>query len=89
MEGEYLRWYCNECKKQLEVKLTTEFKDKFLKVADFFPYPIIFAHENHFSILHVDSNFKDRGSVVSKFLVNLEGNEIQITDFKKKISSKK
>jgi len=67
-----VRWFCPECKKSLSFELTTEFKKKFTKTAgDFYPYPVIVAHDDHYNIIHLDKQFQDRGSVVSKLFINL------------------
>ena len=69
----WVRWYCNGCKKVLSFEITQEFKDNFLKVAgDFFPYPIIVAHENHYTIIHLDKQFQDRGTITTKIFVDLD-----------------
>ena len=68
----WVRWHCNECKKVLAFELTKEFKENFFKAAgDFFPYPVIVAHENHFTIIHLDKQFQDRGTITSKIFVDL------------------
>ena len=68
-----VRWFCQECKKSLSFEITEEFKKKLTKIAgDFYPYPVIVAHNGHYTILHLDKQFQDRGSVVSKLLIKLD-----------------
>lgn len=68
----WVRWHCSECKKVLTFELTNEFEKKFFEAAgDCFPYPVIVAHENHYTIVHLDKQFQDRGTILSKIYVDL------------------
>jgi hypothetical protein len=67
-----VRWFCPECKKSLSFELTEEFKKKFTEIAgNFYPYPMIIAHKDHYTIIHLDKQFQDRGSIVTKIFMNL------------------
>ncbi|MCP4763480.1 MAG: hypothetical protein GY870_17030 [archaeon] len=72
-EPNYFRWYCKLCKKSVMYEYTEEFKEDLIKKAKgMFPYPIILKHNNHFSIVQLDKQMRDRGTLGTEILINLD-----------------
>ncbi|MHA1728125.1 MAG: hypothetical protein ACTSWY_05285 [Promethearchaeota archaeon] len=69
----YVRWYCKKCKQNLKFNFSEELKKKFLKAANnIFPYPVVIAHRDHYSIIHLDSNFQVRDSLITEIFLDLK-----------------
>jgi hypothetical protein len=63
-----LRFNCDLCKKTIALKLTEAFQTKFKSTADYWPYPMIYPHDGHWSIIFLDEQFKERGVSSSRML---------------------
>jgi len=61
-----VRFHCKICNKTIMMDFSEEFQAKFKALADRYPYPLVFPHEGHYAIIYLDSDFKERGTVVSK-----------------------
>ncbi|MHA1819861.1 MAG: hypothetical protein ACTSU2_02565 [Promethearchaeota archaeon] len=69
-----LRFYDRISKKSIGLKLTDEFKEELIRIANGqFPYPVIIDHGDHYSILHLDQNFNNRGTVQTKIYLDMTG----------------
>jgi len=68
MVDKTLRFHCDLCKKTLAVKLTAEFQENFKKKADYWPYPMIYKHADHWAVVYLDQQFKERGVNPSKII---------------------
>ena len=77
-----VRFFDKISKKNINVKLSEEFKQQVLDAAgDFFPYPVIIKHEDHYTILHLDRDFNDRGTVQTEVLLDLDAiGDVSVTD---------
>lgn len=68
MPEKTVRFYCHYCKKTLAVKLTESFQEEFKKTADKWPYPLIYPHNGHHAIIHLDEDFVERGITLTKIM---------------------
>ena len=71
MTKDSVRFYDMSTKKSVVLPLSDEFKKDFLEKATFFPYPIVIKNEDHYVILHLDAEWNDRGTVITKVFVDL------------------
>ncbi len=58
-----IRFFCHICKKTLTFQMDDETRTKITKKADKWPYPVIVPHSDHWAILYVDQDFKERSVV--------------------------
>lgn len=73
MPGSMIYFYDKISKKNVSFTLSDELKNKIFDAAgNFFPYPIILSHDGHYTILHMDQDFKDRGTVQTKIFIDLD-----------------
>lgn len=66
MASKTLRFYCDICKKTISLKLSDDFQEKFKKTADYWPYPMVYRHEDHWAVVYLDQQFVERGVNPSK-----------------------
>ncbi|MBD3350557.1 MAG: hypothetical protein GF364_03625 [Candidatus Lokiarchaeota archaeon] len=77
MPNKNVRFYDKISKKTVILPLPEKFKESVMAAAgDFFPYPVIISHDGHYTIIHLDPDFNDRGTVQTKILVNLDDKPI-------------
>ena len=62
----YARFYCSLCKRTISLKISDKFQHNFADAAEFWPYPLIYPHEDHWAIIFLDKDFKERGVSVSR-----------------------
>lgn len=68
MATKKLRFNCYYCKKTITLDLDDAFQEKFRKNADYWPYPLIIPHEEHFAIVFLDEDFVERGVNVTRMI---------------------
>jgi hypothetical protein len=86
MSSSIIYFYDKISKKNVSFSLSDELKAKILDSAgNFFPYPIIISHDGHYTILHMDQDFKDRGTVQTKIFIELEKYAKSTSETKKEI----
>ena len=61
MPEKTVRFYCNLCKKTIPLKLSEDFQKKFKKTADYWPYPLLYPHNEHWVVVFLDQQFVERG----------------------------
>ncbi|MHA1342209.1 MAG: hypothetical protein ACTSRZ_06000 [Promethearchaeota archaeon] len=71
-----IRFFDKITKKTVVVPFDDELKEKLAEYASFYPYPIIIQHDGHFTILHLDPNGNDRGTVQSNIFIRLDKKRI-------------
>lgn len=68
MATKTLRFNCDLCKKTIALKLTDEFQENFKREADYWPYPMVYPHEGHWTVVYLDQQFVERGVNPSKII---------------------
>jgi hypothetical protein len=87
MSSNSVLFYDKISKKNVSIVLNDELRDKIFEAAgNFFPYPIIISHDGHYTILHLDQDFKDRGTLHTKIFIDLESYNKQKSDKFKEIA---
>ncbi len=66
MTNQVVRFRCDYCKKVLAITLSDDFCKKFKQEADKWPYPLVYPHNNHWAIIFLDEEFKERGVTASR-----------------------
>ena len=61
-----IRFYCTVCKKTINFQLTEDQQEEFSKKADKWPYPLLIPHSDHWAIVYLDKDFRDRSTVITK-----------------------
>ena len=72
MVAKKVRFYCYYCQKTITINLDDVFQAKFRETADYWPYPLVVPHENHFAIIFLDEDFVERGVSVTKLEYKIE-----------------
>lgn len=61
-----VRFFCEYCKKTLLILINEELQKEAKKNVDKWPYPFVYHHAGHYSIIYLDKDWKERGVVCSK-----------------------
>jgi hypothetical protein len=69
MANKKLRFKCDICKKVLVVNFDDDFQANFKKEANKMPYPVIYPHEDHWAVIYLDGDYRERGIICSKILL--------------------
>jgi hypothetical protein len=70
MPNARLLFHCKYCNKTITLNFSEEAQAKFKDIADKWPYPLIYQHNDHWVVVYVDTNFQERGVIPTKFLLD-------------------
>jgi len=70
MPGKTIRFYCEYCKETIPIQVTESLEKEFKEKANKWPYPLVYHHSDHFSIIYIDENWQERGVVCSRISID-------------------
>ncbi len=72
MPPKKIRFNCKYCGRIIVVEFPEEFQESFLAQADKWPYPLLYPHNGHWSIIYLDSDFRERGVVGTQLIYDAD-----------------
>jgi hypothetical protein len=79
MPPKKIRFNCKYCGEVIVAEFPDEFQEYVNSIADKWPYPFIYPHNGHYSIIYVDQEFHERGVVGTTILYDADKDKPIVT----------